>query len=77
MTGLAHTVNDDISIGYYKVAVTEYQTEEMGRDLFWLGTGEGMLAKLGGQVVVVSAGVWGAIYIGVSKEAEEAEGVFL
>lgn len=59
MTGLAHIVNDDISTGYCKVAVTEYQTEVDWGDLFWLGAGEGMLAKLGGQVVVMSAGVRG------------------
>ena len=47
MTGLALTVNDDISIGYCKVAVPETDRSRWG----------GMLAKLGGQVVVVSAGV--------------------
>lgn len=75
MTGLDHTIITYHTIYLYWLlfdAVTEYLTgiREQGFILAQC-SGEGMLTKFCGQVVVVAAGMWRLIlYVGVSQEAE-------
>lgn len=64
MAELDHTVSVDDCIGYVFIAVTEY-LRGVREEGFVLAqySGEDMLIKRGGWVVVVAAGMWGLIFL--------------